>query len=390
MSAAVPQLDDAEFAATLERILGADETRALVDTAEVRGSFPRRLIEVLGREGIFALKSGISGKPDLDRLIFLSEAVGRLGSAGIAVGVSLHHSALAILSRFGKTKLLRDIADDAVAGKVVLCMGASEPEAGSDLLHCMSTATREANGYRLKGQKKFVSLSPIADYALLLVRVPSESEPGANGDIAMFAVPTSQLTVGEPFDKVGARSLDTAPITFDTFAPAAAMIARPGTGLAALSWGLSHERLSIAGHVVGACDLAIGVTVARMMKREQFGTKLIDHQALKLRVADLSARVDVLRWALRGVATDGALNLRVAAALKVTAARLSEEVLSECMHIFGGVGYLPDQSPLGRWWRDAKLARIGGGTDEVQWELVAAGLTPNYEAYDRLVHDEAS
>jgi alkylation response protein AidB-like acyl-CoA dehydrogenase len=70
--------------------------------------------------------------------------------------------------------------------------------------------------------------------------------------------------------------------------------------------------------------------------------------------------------------------------MKVTAARLGEEVLSECMHIFGGSGYLADETPIGRWWRDMKLARVGGGTDEVLWELVAAGMKPDQDGYTEL------
>ena len=73
--------------------------------------------------------------------------------------------------------------------------------------------------------------------------------------------------------------------------------------------------------------------------------------------------------------------------MKATAARLGEEVVSDCMPLFGGTGYLPDQSPLGRWWRDMKLPRIGGGTDEVCWELVAATLRPDVTNLQRLVHE---
>ena len=73
--------------------------------------------------------------------------------------------------------------------------------------------------------------------------------------------------------------------------------------------------------------------------------------------------------------------------MKVTGARLGEEVLSECMHIFGGAGYLVDETPIGRWWRDMKLARIGGGTDEVLWELVAAAMKPDYDGYNELMGD---
>jgi acyl-ACP dehydrogenase len=177
-------------------------------------------------------------------------------------------------------------------------------------------------------------------------------------------------------------------VSFDTWVPAEAMVARAGAGLFAISWGLGHERLSIAAQIAGGCDLALSLTVARMKRRTQFGKPLFDHQALRLRVADLRGRVDMLDLALRGLAGSGdPLSLRAAAALKVTAARLGEEVLGECMHIFGGIGYLPDHSPLGRMWEDMKLARVGGGTDEVLWELVAASMEPDFDSYERLVAD---
>jgi hypothetical protein len=119
-----------------------------------------------------------------------------------------------------------------------------------------------------------------------------------------------------------------------------------------------------------------------MMTRRQFGQTLFEHQALRLRMADLQARVDQLSYALHGIAARGRLDLRAAAGIKVTAARLGEEVVGECMHIFGGSGYLVDETPLGRMWRDMKLARVGGGTDEVLWELVAAGMKPDHAGYE--------
>jgi len=378
---------DRDFSSALDHVFSAEVVQ-LVEDAELRGAFPRQLIEILGREGIFAAKWPEGIHPNLSRLISLAERLGGLGSAGIAVGVSLHDAAIAILRRFGRNMYLRDIATAAIAGETVLCIGASETGGGSDLQNVKSTAVAENGGYRLRGHKKYVSLSPIADIALIVVRGVATDGSGRHGEVALFAVPTEQLSIGDVYTKVGASCLDTAPLSFDTWVPPAAMIARPGTGLAAISWGLAHERLSVAGQVVGACDLAIGVTVARMKQREQFGVPLFDHQALRLRIADLHARVDVLRWALLGIATEGSqLNLRTSAAMKVTAARLGEEVISECMHVFGGTGYLPDESPLGRWWRDMKLGRVGGGTDEVLWELVAAALRPDFANLQRLVHE---
>jgi alkylation response protein AidB-like acyl-CoA dehydrogenase len=349
--------------------------------AEASQRFPRKLIEHLGKSGVFAHKWGDSQHPDMAKLVALAFALGRLGSAGIGVGVSLHDSAIAILRRFGRSEYLRTICEKAIHGEAVLCIGASEESGGSDLQIVQTEARSARGGFEVRGGKKFVSLSPIADHIMVVARGVDHDENSRHGNVMMIAVPVSQVDVAVPYRKVGAGPLDTAAMQIDTWVPGDALIARPGTGLAAISWGLAHERMSIAGQVASSCQLVLGVTHARMVNRRQFGATLFEHQALRMRMADLQARVDLLRHGLGGIAAEGRLDLRAAAAVKVTAARLGEEVLSECMHIFGGSGYLADETPIGRWWRDMKLARVGGGTDEVLWELVAAGMKPDHDRY---------
>ncbi|MGE0220074.1 mycobactin biosynthesis acyl-ACP dehydrogenase MbtN, partial [Mycolicibacterium sp.] len=348
--------------------------------AEAAEQFPRELIEHLGAGGVFRAKWGAPGNqhPDVGKLNELAFKLGHLGSAGVGVGVSLHDSAIAILRRFGKSDHLRDICEQAIAGDAVLCIGASEESGGSDL-QIVETEVRSArNGYEIRGIKKFVSLSPIADHIIVVARGVDHDPTSRHGNVLVIAVPTSQVSVQRPYRKVGAGPLDTAAVHIDTWVPADHLVARAGTGLAAISWGLAHERMSIAGQVASSCQRVLGVTHARMVQRRQFGATLFEHQALRMRMADLQARVDLLRHGLAGIAAQGRLDLRAAAAVKVTAARLGEEVLSECMHIFGGAGYLVEETPLGRWWRDMKLARVGGGTDEVLWELVAAAMKPDF------------
>lgn len=381
-------VDLATFKADLDRILSSESTRRIVDDAEQAGAFPREFVEMLGREGVYAAKWRGRTQPALGHSLALAERLGRIGSGGIASGASLHDAVIAMLRRFGRSPRLRDVADQAIAGDAVLCISATEAGAGSDMLGLTSTAVREDGGYRLRGHKKMASPVTVADHILLAVR---GIEPGreARDDLALFLVPTSQLRVGPAHPVVGARTMSTAPVFFDTWVPEDLLLARAGTGLAVLSWGLSQERFAIAAQILGGCDLALGVTVARMKRRRTFGVALFDHQALRLRVAELQARVDMLRWALQGLVAEGGagLNVRSTASIKVTAARLGCEVMSECMHIFGSTGVLETESPLGRWWRDTKMARIGGGTDEILWEMVAAGLEPDYASYDRLVQE---
>lgn len=359
-----------------------DEVREMVASAERAGKFPRDLIEHLGRAGVFREKWRSDTHPDLKRLSILARALGELLSVGIGVGVGLHDSAIAVLRRFGNSDYLRDVCAHAIDGTSVLCIGASEGSGGSDLRHVTTTAAREGDGYRVVGSKKFVSLSSIASVALVVVRVEDGRD---GGNVAVVALPADDLVVGEPYAKLGSASLDTAPVSFDAWVPADALVARPGAGLAVISWGLAHERLCAAYQIAAACRRALGITLARMARREQFSKRLYDHQALRLRMADLSARVDTLSLALDTVSNGDRLDVRTAAAMKVTAAQLGVEVMGECLHMFGGSGYLTDETPVGRWWVDMKLARIGGGTDEVLWELVAAGMKPDFKAYDELI-----
>lgn len=370
----------ADYSELLERVFD-DRVIAWTAEAEATERFPRKLIEYLGDSGVFAHKWSNGPQPDVAKIIALAQALGRLGSAGIAVGVSLHDSAIAILRRFGKSDYLRDIAERAIRGEAVLCIGASEQSGGSDLQIVGTEVRSVRDGFEVKGIKKFVSLSPIADHVMVVARSVDHDPNSRHGSVVVIAVPLAQCEVQTPYRKVGAGPLDTAAVHIDTWVPADALVARAGTGLAAISWGLAHERLSIAGQVSSSCQRVLGITLARMMNRRQFGHTLYEHQALRMRMADLQARVDMLRYALDGIAATGRLDLRAAAAIKVNAARLGEEVLSECMHIFGGSGYLLDETPLGKWWRDMKLARVGGGTDEVLWELVAAAMKPDYDGY---------
>ncbi|AQA01217.1 acyl-CoA dehydrogenase [Mycobacterium sp. MS1601] len=355
--------------------------------AEACERFPRKLIEHLGTSGVFRSKWGPAGgqHPDVAKLNELAFRLGRLGSAGIGVGVSLHDSAIALLRRFGRSEHLKTICEQAIDGRAVLCIAASEESGGSDL-QIVETEVRSArDGFEIRGIKKFVSLSPIADHIMVVARSVDHDATSRHGNVLVIAVPTAQVDVQTPWRKVGAGPLDTAAVHIDTWVPADHLVARPGTGLAAISWGLAHERMSVAGQVASSCQRILGITHARMVQRRQFGATLFEHQALRLRMADLQARVDLLRHGLTGIAAQGKLDLRASAAVKVTAARLGEEVLSECMHIFGGSGYLVDETPLGRWWRDMKLARVGGGTDEVLWELVAAAMKPDFAGYDAMI-----
>jgi alkylation response protein AidB-like acyl-CoA dehydrogenase len=305
-----------DYSELLERVF---DDRVIKWTAEAEETerFPRELIEYLGESGVFAQKWGDSQQQDVATVIELARKLGKLGSAGIGVGVGLHDSAIAILRRFGKSDYVKDIAEKAISGEAVLCIGASEESGGSDLQIVGTEVRSVRGGFEVKGIKKFVSLSPIADHVIAVARSVDHDPNSKHGSVVVVAVPLAQCEIQTPYRKVGAGPLDTAAVHIDTWVPADALVARAGIGLAAISWGLAQERMSVAGLISTSAQRVIGITLARMMTRRQFGQTLYEHQALRLRIADLQARVDMLRYALDGIAATGKLDLRTAAAMKL-------------------------------------------------------------------------
>ncbi|MGW7003959.1 acyl-CoA dehydrogenase family protein [Streptomyces sp. NPDC054933] len=361
----------------------------LAEMAEAEGLFPREALADLGRSGLYRQRWDRPPYGDPGLGVVIAEESGRLGYASLSVGLSLHcETVLSILNRYADTPLLQEYRAGALEGRLVGCLGASEPTGGSDLNSVCTVARKTPGGWHVTGEKKYLSLGLVCDFALLLCRL-DEGEGPVAGRLGLLAVPASGLTPRKRLSKAGTSALDTTWMTVDAEVPDEALVGRRGGGLLAAVWGLNHERLSIAAQTVGSAARAIGLTTAHLQRRRQFGRPLMEHQALRLRLAELSSRLVVLRYAVyaaaQGVPIAGGCGTREIAALKTTAARFVEEVMSECMHMFGGPGYLEDETPLSRMWRDARLARLGGGTDEMMWELVAGGLVPDVAAYEESV-----
>ncbi|MDT5165807.1 MAG: acyl-ACP dehydrogenase, partial [Mycobacterium sp.] len=180
-----------------------DDVAKWTAEAEASERFPRKLIEHLGERGVFAQKWLGGQHPDVPKLVALAFALGRLGSAGIGVGVSLHDSAIAILRRFARSDYLKDICEQAIRGEAVLCIGASEESGGSDLQIVETEARSVRDGFEVRGIKKYVSLSPVADYVMVVARGVDSDNSSRHGNVMVIAVPTAQTDIQAPYRKVG-------------------------------------------------------------------------------------------------------------------------------------------------------------------------------------------
>lgn len=344
----------------------------------------RGVIEALGASGLIAARWD---RPDDLGGVALVEELAYRGLPATAVVVSLHvESVIAMLRQFARPGL-NPLVAGARAGRDVGCVAASEPAGGSDLTAVETQAAPQpGGGWRIQGDKKFVTLGDQADFAVVVARLASGSgngnRHGTAGRLGAFVVPRSGYEVVRTHRLVAASPLATSWIRLDAAVGPDHLLGRPGMGLAVLNWGLTKERLAIAALVVGVCRLALTLAVTHAVERRQFGVRLFDHQVVRLRLAELDAELAALRSDLMALAVGPSQPRRIAG-LKVTAARFGERCVSECMHVFGGDGYVQDASPLGRLWRDIRLARIGGGTDEMMLELAAAGLVPDLALYRR-------
>jgi hypothetical protein len=206
---------DVDYRALLSEVFD-DRVTEWTAEAEAQQRFPRKLIEHLGASGVFTAKWSDQTQPDVNKLVELAFALGHLASAGIGVGVSLHDSAIALLRRFGKSDYLKDICEQAIRGDAVLCIGASEESGGSDLQIVETEVRSRDGGFEVRGVKKFVSLSPVADHIMVVARSVDHDSASRHGNVVVVAVPTTHVNVQQPYNKVGAGPLDTAAVHIDT------------------------------------------------------------------------------------------------------------------------------------------------------------------------------
>ena len=361
-----------------------------ITVAEAIGRFPPEVIHFLGRRGHFACRWAHPGPyGDLGRATILANEIGKLQAGGISAGTSLHgDSALGLLRAVHDQGPSVALARRAVDGDQILCIGVTEPSGGSDVTGITTRASMRPDGsWVIRGRKKFISLALTADAALVLARTGEQP-----ARLSFFAVPRRDDTHGYQVTRVlnkhGTRSLETCELHFaDVVVPAEALIGREGSGLALFSRAMTAERLALCAQLTGALAGALELARAHLRRRAARPGTLWDFQALRHRFADLYSTQRVLEaatYATAAAVQHGQAGQRDVAALKLQVAPQIEGALSEVLQLLGGTGYT-DEFPVERALRDARLARIGAGTDDVMREIVSGVALPEDRYIDLMV-----
>ena len=261
-------------------------------------------------------------------------------------------------------------------GDLVVAIAMTEPGAGSDLQAMASTARRRGDTYILDGSKTFVTSGIQADMVIVAARTAEGSARGGFS-LVMVEAGSEGFDRGRKLDKIGRRAQDTAELYFNGVeVPVENLIGEEGRGFAYLMEGLPRERLSIAVSAVAAAEYALSLTLDYVRERFAFGQPVGSFQANRFAVADMTTEVAMARaYVDRCVEALNAKELTAAeaAGAKAVTTDLQFRVLDQCLQLHGGYGYMSEY-PISRLWRDARVQRIYGGTNEVMKEVVGRSL----------------
>ncbi|MBM7368187.1 acyl-CoA dehydrogenase family protein [Gordonia hydrophobica] len=376
---------------TVNRLLPTDEAHALieltrdicdkvmdpiVDEYEKQEKYPADVFAQLGAAGLLSLpypeEWGGGDQPYEVYLQVLEEIAARWAAVGVAV--SVHSLACYPMFAFGTPEQRERFLPEMLGGQTVGAYSLSEPQAGSDAAALVCRASRVDDGYRITGEKSWITHGGIANYYNLFARTGD----GSKG-ISCFLVPdgVDGLSFGRPEEKMGLTAVPTTTARYDdVHLPEERRIGAEGQGLQIAFSALDSGRLGIAAVATGIAQAALDEAVAYAKERETFGRKIIDHQGLGFLLADMAAAVESARATYLDAARRRDAGLpysRNASVAKLIATDAAMKVTTDAVQVLGGNGYTRDFRPE-RLMREAKITQIFEGTNQIQRLVISRSL----------------
>ncbi|PIW32066.1 MAG: acyl-CoA dehydrogenase [Rhodobacterales bacterium CG15_BIG_FIL_POST_REV_8_21_14_020_59_13] len=304
-------------------------------------------------------------------------AVSELGVDGW--GASLHNSIVApYVWHYGSEEQKKRLLPKMISGEYVGAIAMSEPAAGSDLQGIKTTAKKDGNGYRINGSKTFITNGGTANFIIVVAK--TDPAAGAKGT-SLFMIETDGLEGfrrGRTLDKVGLKGQDTSELFFDDmWVPADALLGpEEGQGFVQLMQQLPQERLQIAVQGVGMMKRALDETLRYVKERHAFGKPILAFQNTQFKLAELKTKAtiaEVFCQHCSDLLLKGELDAATASMAKYWVSDTQCELIDECVQLHGGYGFM-NEYPVARMWRDARVQRIYGGTNEIMKLLISRTL----------------
>jgi len=263
----------------------------------------------------------------------------------------------------------------------LICFATSEPTMGSDVAGMLCHAAKKGNDYILNGTKYWITNAGIADYMTVFATVDPKSQ---HEGICAFVVERGWegVSSGQQIEKLGQRASNTAALNFkNVVVPKENVLAEPGEGFALAMRTFSRTRPSIGAFAVGAARSAMEFAIDYAKKRQAFGMKLQNFEAIQFKIAEMYQKMETSRllvWKSAWESDNGMDSTISASIAKFYATEAAFEVASEAMQIAGGYGYTK-MFPFEKILRDVRLLMIYEGTSEIQRVIVAGHALGNYK-----------
>ena len=263
-------------------------------------------------------------------------------------------------------------------GEMVAALAMTEPGGGSDVQSVRTSAAKTANEYLITGSKTFITNGQTAN--LICLAAKTDKDAGASG-VSLIMVETDNLEGfrrGKNLSKLGLKAQDTTELFFeDARVPTNNLLGiQEGQGFYQLMNQLPWERLLIGITALGAIDFALEETTRYVRERKAFGTRVMDFQNTRFKLAEMKTKAEVTRSFLNdGIQKldAGTLDASTASMAKWWGSQTQCEIMDECVQLHGGYGYMMEY-PITRLYADARVQKIYGGTNEIMKELIARSL----------------
>jgi alkylation response protein AidB-like acyl-CoA dehydrogenase len=344
---------------------------------EQAGIIDRTFYEEAGRGGFLGMagpeKFGGGGHEDFRFNAVILEECQRLGLGSVGASIALQNDVcLPYLMHLTTESQQERWLPGICAGTTIAAIAMTEPDTGSDLAGVATSAVFKSDHYVVNGSKTYITSGINADLVIVVARTDPADR---HGGLTLLVVErgTDGFERGRNLAKLGLHGQDTAELFFnDVIVPVENRLGAEGSGFKSLAINLAQERLSIAVTAVAAAEAALTCTVDYTRQRRAFGQLLSGFQNTRFVLAEAATEIEVGRsFVDRCLAAHGARELSAedAAMVKWWCTEMQVRVVSACLQLFGGLGYM-QETPIARLYADARVATIFGGTTESMKEII--------------------
>ena len=372
--------DIAIFEDAVGKFFDEHAPEAVVATWRKNHVVDREMWNKAGRAGLLGLTvpeeyGGAGG--DYRHEAVLMEQLGLKGVDGF--GISLHNAIVApYIFHYGTEEQKQRWLPRLCTGELVGAIAMTEPGAGSDLQGIKSSAKLDGNQYVINGSKTFITNGQTAN--LIIVVVKTDPTAGARGTslIVVETDGTEGFERGRNLDKLGHEAQDTSELFFnDVRVPTENLLGTDeGQGFFQLMGQLPQERLNIAVQGMATIERALELTIAYVKDRKAFGKAILDFQNTQFVLAECKTEATVAKVFVNHCIEQhlaGKLDAATASMAKYWVSDLENKIVDRCLQLFGGYGFM-NEYPIARMYRDSRVQRIYGGTNEIMKLLIARTL----------------